>query len=166
MMTNIYSKTQFWSLLLLRLAVGWHFLYEGIVKFMNPKWTSYAYLMDAKGFMAGVFHEIAARPALLEVADVLNMTGLTLVGLALITGCLVNWAAIGGIIMLVFYFLSHIPFVDAAYLLPAEGSYLWVDKNIIEIFTLLVIFYFPTSRIVGIDRWVYRNSKHNLQKIG
>lgn len=164
-MTYIYSKAQFVALLLLRLAVGWHFLYEGVSKLINPKWTSYGYLMDAKGIFADLFHALATNPTWLKWADVLNMTGLTLVGLGLMLGCLVNWASIGGIIMLVLYFLSHIPFTDTTYLLPTEGSYLWIDKNIIEIFTLLVIIYFPTSRIVGFDRLLYKGCKKNLEEV-
>ncbi|MGL4292196.1 MAG: DoxX family membrane protein [Bacteroidales bacterium] len=164
-MNYIYSKAQFLALLLLRLAVGWHFLYEGLSKLLNPKWTSYGYLMDAEGFLSGLFHSLASNPMLLKWADVMNMTGLTLVGLSLMTGCLVSWASVGGILMLILYFLSHIPFIDAAYLLPTEGSYLWIDKNIIEIFTLLVIIYFPTSRIVGIDRWLYRSCTKRKEEV-
>ncbi|MEG1586693.1 MAG: DoxX family protein [Bacteroidales bacterium] len=160
-----YSKTQFWALLLLRLAVGWHFLYEGVSKLVNPKWTSYGYLMDSKGVLGDFFQALAGNPTWLEWADLLNMTGLTLVGLSLIAGCLVNWAAIGGIFMLLLYFISHIPFIDAVYILPSEGSYLWIDKNVIEIFTLLVILFFPTSRIVGIDRWLYRGCKMRLEEV-
>ena len=35
-------------LTILRLLVGWHFLYEGISKLAIPGWSSSAYLMESK----------------------------------------------------------------------------------------------------------------------
>ena len=35
-----YTKAQMTWLMMLRLFIGWHFMYEGLVKIMNPKWTS------------------------------------------------------------------------------------------------------------------------------
>ena len=87
MMKNTdYSKWQLWSLVILRVAIGWHFLYEGIVKLMNPNWSSLGYLMDSKGLFAGVFHSIAGNPSLLNVMDFVNMWGLILIGAGLIVG--------------------------------------------------------------------------------
>ena len=34
-----YTKAQMTWLMMLRLFIGWHFMYEGLVKIMNPKWT-------------------------------------------------------------------------------------------------------------------------------
>ena len=31
-------------LVLLRVAIGWHFLYEGVVKILNPGWTAAGFL--------------------------------------------------------------------------------------------------------------------------
>ena len=44
-----YTKAQMTWLMMLRLFIGWHFMYEGLVKIMNPKWTSLPYLLDSKG---------------------------------------------------------------------------------------------------------------------
>ncbi|MDR1089456.1 MAG: DoxX subfamily, partial [Prevotella sp.] len=62
--------------------------------------------------------------------------------------------SIGGIVFLALYYLSHPPFIGADYMMPTEGSYLWIDKNIIEIVALMVLIYFPTSRVIGIDRYI------------
>ena len=35
------------ALVALRLAVGWHFLYEGVLKLQNPYWTSADYLAQS-----------------------------------------------------------------------------------------------------------------------
>ena len=48
---NTFKKT--WelkdSIVLLRVLIGWHFLYEGIIKLYNPEWTSFGYLASAQG---------------------------------------------------------------------------------------------------------------------
>ena len=151
-----YSRAQTLWLVVLRLLIGWHFLYEGIVKFFNSSWTSYHYLMDSQGIFADLFYALADNPTLLSVANFLNVYGLILIGLGLILGCFSKLSSIGGIILLVFYCLSHPPFIGAEYLMPTEGSYLWVDKNLIEIGALMVLIYFPTSRIIGLDRFIFQ----------
>ena len=50
-----YTKAQMTWLMMLRLFIGWHFMYEGLVKIMNPKWTSLPYLLDSKGPAASFF---------------------------------------------------------------------------------------------------------------
>ncbi len=150
-----YSKWQFWSLVILRVAIGWHFLYEGIVKLLNPNWSSLGYLMDSKGLFAGVFHSIAGNPALLNVMDFMNMWGLILIGAGLIVGLFSRIASIGGIVLLAFYYLSHPAIIGVSFAMPTEGSYLWVNKNLIELLTLWVILLFPTSKLIGMDRFLF-----------
>ncbi len=45
------------GLVLLRLAIGWHFLYAGIDKLTNPDFSSEGFLGQAKGPLADEFHE-------------------------------------------------------------------------------------------------------------
>jgi thiosulfate dehydrogenase [quinone] large subunit len=40
MKNSNFSNRQQWALVILRLAIGWHFLYEGISKLLNPNWSS------------------------------------------------------------------------------------------------------------------------------
>jgi thiosulfate dehydrogenase [quinone] large subunit len=150
-----FSKWQLWSLVILRVVVGWHFLYEGIVKLLNPNWSSLGYLMDSKGLFAGVFHSIAGNPALLNVMDFINMWGLILIGAGLIVGLFSRIASIAGIVLLAFYYLSHPAIIGVSFAMPTEGSYLWVNKNLIELLTLWVIMLFPTSKIIGMDRFLF-----------
>jgi thiosulfate dehydrogenase [quinone] large subunit len=144
------SKGQTIAITTLRIVVGWHFLYEGLSKLFQPDWTSRAYLMDSKGFLSGFFNWIAAHQPVLNVADFLNEWGLTLIGLSLILGLLTRISAISGIILLLFYYLSHPAWIGFDYLFPSEGSYFIVNKNIIEVFALFVLYYFPTDHIFGI----------------
>lgn len=161
---NAYSKSQTFWLVALRMVIGWHFLYEGIIKVLNPKWTALGYLMDSKGWFTPFFHSMANNPEILAVVNFLNEWGLILVGLGLIVGSLTRIACIGGIILLGFYFLSHPPFIDSQYMLPTEGSYLWIDKNLIEMVALAILYVFPTSKIFGLDGYLFR-SKNKSQTL-
>jgi uncharacterized membrane protein YphA (DoxX/SURF4 family) len=46
-------------LVMLRLAIGWHFLFEGVEKWTTPNWSSEAYLREASGPLAPYFREMA-----------------------------------------------------------------------------------------------------------
>lgn len=46
-------------LVLLRLAIGWHFLVEGIDKYKSPIWSSEAYLRESTGPFASRFRSLA-----------------------------------------------------------------------------------------------------------
>lgn len=52
-------------LVLLRLAIGWHFLFEGVDKLNHPTWTSAGYLRESGGPLAGRFNELAGDPVLI-----------------------------------------------------------------------------------------------------
>ena len=153
-----YSTWQLWSLVILRVAVGWHFLYEGVTKLINPNWSSLGYLMDSGGMFEGLFQSMAGNPAVLNVVDFLNIWGLILIGAGLILGLFTRIAAIGGILLLAFYYLSHPPILGVIYAIPSEGNYLWINKNLIELLTLWVILLFPTWRQIGVDRFIYKNN--------
>ncbi|MBP6977670.1 MAG: DoxX family membrane protein [Bacteroidales bacterium] len=147
-----YSKGQIVALVSLRIVIGWHFLFEGLTKVFQPGWTSSAYLLDSKGFLSGFFIWIASHASVLSVADFLNEWGLTLIGLSLILGLFTRISCIFGMLLLLFYYLSHPSWIGYEYVFPSEGAYFIVNKNIIEIFALLVIFFFPTDRILGVRR--------------
>jgi thiosulfate dehydrogenase (quinone) large subunit len=148
------TKTQKLTLVFLRLAIGWHFLYEGLVKLANPNWTSAGYLLDSAGILKGFFFSLASNPDMLKIIDVLNIWGLILIGLGLILGAFTRAAIISGIVLMAFYYLSHPPFVGMKYAVPSDGSYLVVNKMVIEALALGVLLVFPTWKEWGVDRWI------------
>lgn len=150
----IYSRGQLSWLVVLRLAIGWHFLYEGLVKLMNPNWSSVGFLLDSGGLMKGFFNMLADNPTAVNIIDQLNIWGLILIGLSLILGFLAKPAIISGIVLLAMYYLSHPPFVGIRYAVPSEGSYLIVNKTLIELFALCVLYVFPSSKFIGFDRFI------------
>ena len=151
-----FSNSQLSLLVVLRLVIGWHFLYEGLLKILNPNWTSAGYLLDSKGIFAGIFESIAMNPGALSVVDFLNAWGLSLVGLGLILGLFTQLATIGGIALLAFYYLSHPPLIGIDYAVPSEGNYLLVNKTIIEMVALWALYFFPTGSNIGIDRLIFK----------
>ena len=52
------------------------------------------------------------------------------------------------------YYLSHPPLIGVKYALPSEGSYLFINKNLIEVFALAVLLVFPTGKHIGLDRLI------------
>lgn len=149
-----YSGWQTTVLVVLRLLIGWHFLYEGVAKLLNPYWTSAGYLAESQWWFSGWFIDLAANPTALAVADFLNAWGLVLIGLALMLGCFTKVAAIAGAVLLLLYYVAAPPFVGHTYSMPAEGSYIVVNKVLIELAALLVVLVFPTSKVFGVDRWI------------
>jgi thiosulfate dehydrogenase (quinone) large subunit len=147
-----YTNSQAFLLVTLRVLLGWYFLYEGITKLFNPDWSALGYLMDSKGPVSGLFHSMASNLDLVSVVDWLNMWGLTLIGLGLLLGLLTQLSLIFGILLLVMYYLSHPALASVNYVMPQEGSYLLVNKTLIEIFAMAVLYVFPTGKIVGLDR--------------
>ena len=147
-----HSTRRLTALVALRMLIGWHFLYEGLTKVLDARWTAAGYLAESQGPFSGVFHWLLFDPSRLAVVDFVNRWGLVLVGVALIAGLLTRYATIAGILLLALYYLSTPPFPAYVYSKPAEGSYLIVNKVLIELVALWVLFLFPTSQVVGLDR--------------
>ncbi len=152
MILSRLSRTQTIVLLVLRIAIGWHFLYEGIAKLLIPGWTSAPYLQSARGLLAGLFHAIGASPSLLKAVDLINIWGLILVGLALVLGGLTRVASVAGICFLLLYYAAHPPLIGTDLRMPVEGHYLFVDKNLVELLALGIVLFFPSNLLPGLDR--------------
>ncbi len=142
------------ALVALRVLIGWHFLYEGLVKFYAPDWTSAGYLSSSRWLLADTFHSIASTPQALSVVDFLNIWGLILIGLGLLLGGFSRLAAVSGALLLALYYIAHPPFVGADVGMPIEGSYLIINKTLVEMIALIALAVFPTGKYLGLDRFV------------
>jgi thiosulfate dehydrogenase [quinone] large subunit len=142
------------AITVLRVLVGWHFLYEGIAKLTSASWSAAGYLKQARGPFAALFKSLAAQPDLLAYADLITMWGLTAVGLLLILGLFTRLASLGAIGFILLFYLCNPPFVGYFYSIPSEGSYLIVNKNLVELGALIVILVTGSGRYAGLDRIV------------
>ena len=155
--TTDYNQCQLVSLSLLRLFIGWHLLYEGMAKISNANWTSAAYLLDSKWIFSGLAIWMVTNPNVLGVVDTLNMWGLTIIGMSLMLGLFSRWGCFAGACLISLYYLFHPPLVGLEYSKPPEGSYLIIDKNLIEACALFVLAMFPTSHITGLDKFLQKD---------
>ncbi len=137
---------------LLNLVVGWHLLYEGIAKILTPAWTSAGYLVNARGPLAGLFQAIAESPALLQLTDILNIVGLSIIGFCILTGLFTRVAAIAGAALIGLYYIANPPLAATTVGYASEGHYLVVNKNLVEIIVLLIIAVIPADWYYGIGK--------------
>lgn len=148
------SKLQSTTLIALQIIIGWHFFYEGLAKLLNPYWSSASYLGEAQWWLGGMFRDLAANPAAIAFIDFLNAWGLTLIGLALFLGLLTRPALVAGMVLLLLYYVAAPPFAGYYYSMPAEGSYLVVNKVLVELVAMAVLLAFPTHKLFGLDRLI------------
>ncbi len=121
---------------IIRVAIGWHFLYEGFSKLLMENWSAQSYLANASGFLSGFYHWLASGETLVKAIDILNVYGLILIGLALFLGIFIRLASAGGILLLLLYYFAYPPFGTSLFGSP-EGHFYIVNRNFIEAFLLL-----------------------------
>lgn len=139
------NNTKNISMFVLRLTLGWLFFYAGITKVINPNWSAAGYLEGAKTFPA-LFNWFA-NASNIGWINFVNEWGLTLVGVSLISGLFVRWASLGGILLMILYYL---PVLDFPYI--ASHSFL-VDEHIIYLFSFAVLFTHDAGKYWGLDKY-------------
>jgi len=150
-----FSRASMVAITALRVLIGWHFLYEGIYKLQEASFTAAGYLNQARGPFAGAFKWLAGQPNLLANANLITMWGLAAVGLLLILGLFTRLSALGAIGFLLMFYFATPPFVGYFYSLPSEGNYLLVNKNLVELGALAVVFLTGSGKVHGLDRIVH-----------
>jgi thiosulfate dehydrogenase (quinone) large subunit len=147
------------ALVVLRTLIGWHFLYEGYTKLLQPSWgragapiaawSSAGYLKAATGPLASTFHALGNAPWI-GTLDLVVAGLLVAVGLSLMLGFFTQTGCLGALGLLAMFYLSAIPMG-----LPqarSEGTYLIVNKNLNEAAAVLVVLTFRTGQIAGLDQ--------------
>ena len=137
-----------WILTILRMAIGWHFLYEGCIKLFADDWSAASYLSNTYGVFSGFYHWLAASEGLLAIVDFLNIWGLILIGLSLFFGLLARWVSLTGALLLVLYYFAYPPF--GVTLLTGDGSVYIINQLFIEA-AILVFFFFYKEKGYGLD---------------
>jgi thiosulfate dehydrogenase [quinone] large subunit len=133
---------------LLRISMGWIFLYAGLTKLLDSTWSAGGFLGSAQSF-SGFYHALAS-PQILPVINQLNQWGLTLIGASLIIGAFVRLSSTFGILIMLLYYFPQLDFPIAG-----GNSYL-VDQHIIYALVLLFLGAVKAGRYWGWDgrrRW-------------
>ncbi len=152
METRKFTRLQALALALLRILIGWHFLYEGIAKLMKPNWSAASFLLQARGPLAGLFHWMANNPDTVRYVDLMNIWGLILIGTGLMLGCFTRIASAAGFLLILLYYFCNPPFIGYFYAIPSEGNYLIINKNLVEAAALLVTLAMASGRFYGLDQ--------------
>jgi len=158
------SGIRLFSLTLLRVLIGWHFLYEGLSKLFNPAWTSFFYLQETVGPFSDLFKLLTSNASVLAIIDFINIWGLILIGISLFLGIFTRYFILFGIVLLGFYYLSYPPFAGIDIQAPMEGNYWIVNKTLIEASALFVLYLFPSSDKTGIDRFLVKKNEKKGKK--
>jgi thiosulfate dehydrogenase (quinone) large subunit len=154
-----YSNWQIFSLTFLRVLIGWHFLFEGLMKLFTPGWTAKSYLEGSVGPLSSFFKALASNATILSIVDHMNEWGLVIIGLGLFIGLFEKPLKLAGILLLLLYYLAYPPFTGLIVNAPVEGSYWLVNKNLIEMAAILVLLFFPSGHITGIDSFIFKRKQ-------
>lgn len=161
------TRMQQLALVLLRTLIGWHFLYEGYFKLLHPAWsrdgaplerfTSAGYLRNVSGPLGDLFRTLA-DPAWAPWIDNGVAIALLVAGLLLILGLFTQLGCAIALTLLAIFYVSAIP-LEGTPQPRAEGTYLIVNKNLIEAAAVGVLFAFRTGRIAGLDTLRRRSAR-------
>lgn len=146
-MKTISPKFQHTAIALLRITIGWLFLYAGWTKIIDASWSAAGYLNNAQTFPK--FFAALAQPGVIDVVNVLNEWGLFLIGICLIFGAFVRISSLLGALLMFMYYLpvSAFPHVEHGYI---------VDDHIIYIMVFVVLIALDAGRYWGLDRFLNR----------
>ena len=99
---------------------------------------------------------MAANPNVLEIVNPLNMWGLTAHRPRPDPRLLhARGRRLGHLVVILLYYLCNPPFVGYFYSIPTEGSYLVVNKNLVELAALAVVLVTGSGRAAGLDRIIH-----------
>lgn len=154
-----YRPLQQVALIVLRTVIGWHFLYEAFYKIWSPAWspagtplphwTSAGYLRGASGPLGALFQRMVDA-GWTPWIDRSVKIGLLLIGLSLILGLFTRIGAAAALVLLSLFYLLYLPLTGVPQ--PgSEGTYLVVNKTLIEAAAVFVLLVFDTGAIAGLD---------------
>lgn len=129
------------SLFILRLAIGWIMFGAGVAKLLDPKWTAAGYLSASTGPFAEIFKLMAGS----RIVDLLNMYGLTLIGIAIILGITVRFASFWGLILMLLYYFAQF---------EQNIVHGYIDEHIIYALIFLVFLFIGVGKYIGLDKYI------------
>jgi thiosulfate dehydrogenase (quinone) large subunit len=171
---NQLTNLQQTALIVLRTLIGWHFLYEGYYKLSMPgwssagvplqPWTSTGYLKAASGPLAGIFQWMIDK-GWIGWMDTGVKFGLLLIGLSLTLGLFTRVGCWGALFFLTLFYLLSVPLSGSPQ--PGnEGTYLIVNKTLIEGVAVFALLVFRTGTIAGLDLLLANRKAQRLTTSG
>ena len=134
---------------LLRIALGWVFLYAASHQVFVPGWSVAGFLEHTKTFH-GLF-SIFTGPGIAPIISFLVSYGHLLIGLSLIVGLAVRVSAFFGILLMLLYWMAH---MDFPYI--SDQNNFIVDFHIVDALVLALLIVKHAGHVWGLDSWAGR----------
>ncbi len=131
---------------ILRILMGWMFLYAGITHILDATFSAAKYVGGAKSFV--VLFQWILSPQVLPVVDFMVKWGLALLGASLLLGLFVRLSSYLGMLLM---FLFYLPILN----FPMVGNSYLVNQHIIYMAGLLVLASFRAGHVWGLEKWCY-----------
>lgn len=171
---GILSSVQQVALVVLRTVIGWHFFYEGYYKLLLPgwssdgvplqPWTSAGYLKAASGPLARLFQWLMNTGWMGWIDNTVKVS-LLLIGLSLILGLFTRAGCWGALFFLALFYLLSVPLAGTPQ--PgSEGTYLIVNKTLIEGAAVFALLAFNTGALAGLDLLLANRKKQRTTTTG
>lgn len=139
-----------YSLIAMRLGMGWILLQGGLTKLVNPSWTAAGYLKNvpAGNPFAQYWGLMVGNP----IVDQLVIWGLVLTGLALIVGAFTRFSVLSASAMMMLFWASSL---EGGILQGFPVAHGWfVDSHIIYVILMVATAEFGAGRILGVDAYL------------
>ncbi|MFT4249778.1 MAG: DoxX family protein [Candidatus Woesearchaeota archaeon] len=140
-----------YSLVLMRVAIGWILLAGGLDKLFSSSWSASGYLLHAI-HPANPFVSVFASLAGSVLVDWLVIIGLTATGLGLILGLFTRLCALFAAILMFLFYLAALQGGLLAFL-PLEHGFV-VNEHIVYVMLLFGISSFGAGQVLGLDAWL------------
>ncbi len=141
---NRFSKI---IIVLLRISLGWIFVYDGLSKILDPRFSAKDALDSAKVLPA--YYHYLASPGHIAWTNIALSWGPIILGTLLIVGLFVRYASSIGIVFSLTTYFSLLAF---PVVLPS--SYV-IDEHIIYILLLILFTAINAGTYFGLDRYIF-----------
>ncbi|MDZ4278913.1 MAG: DoxX family protein [Dehalococcoidia bacterium] len=134
------------AVLLLRLTMGWVFVWAGFDKLIRGFDASGFLVNTTKGPLSGWFQSLGENQAALDVINPMVTWGQILIGVALIFGVAVRWSAFWGAAMMFLFYIAQFP--------PEHNPFM--EYYLIYMLLLGLLGALGAGRIAGLDTVIER----------
>lgn len=140
-----------YSVLGLRVVMGWIFLQAGIEKLLDPGWTAAGFLQFAVP-EGNPFPWLWAGMTGSPLVDALVVYGQLGIGLSLLLGVLLRFGALMGALQMLLFWMASLQGGLLAGL-PLEHGWV-IDDHLVYVVLLFGLGAFGAGRILGVDGWL------------
>jgi len=132
--------------LLLRLTMGWIFLWSGVDKLVTD-FSAAGFLVNAtQGPLGGWFQDLGRNQTALDVINPLVIWGQILIGTTLMLGLFTRAGLFWAAVMMMMFYLAVFP--------PANNPFM--DEHLVYIVIFGLLGALGAGRILGVDAWIER----------